>query len=924
MKRKLTINSLAVGNITKRRKFYVTLIISVICAMMFSSGMLFFAASFFNSLREYNYSNLGKEDYLLVNTDLRSCEECKQEGIFTDYGTAHLIGYAYTDEDAMEKGSSIGWLDAKARKISYQTVKEGRLPEKDGEIAVEKNTLLSLGFTNASIGDKLKLNVLLPDGNVFGGTPSEKEYTLTGILNDKKKELNTRYISSYAESFHRYLPSIFVCENTFPDAGGKEIYTCYAQTTQKNKNADEIYSKLYDTYKFNDVEANRNIYTINSLFSHRGEIDVNYTNTLILTVTLAFTLTVISCLGIINAFQSNLRERRAQIGMLRAVGATRRQIVTIFGREALIISVICAPISVLLSYFGVKLIVHFLGEEYVFLPNIPVLLVSTVFGVICVMLAALIPLRSASKISPMQCIRNIDVNRKMYRRKIRTQKQFSCPKLIAKRNLTFYKGKRIAVTMFLVLTILISCFGFSFVKQSLDDILVSTYDYQMSLIRDATYTMFSNDSETENGFRENDVYTIFSDPLVERVNCLQKCTVNVFTDKQSDYEESVRYYFQGPSLEAHKNITKDNYRQFIKDSMSQDYINYKNQIGATQDFTATTMIATDSQSVETLRDSVVEGSINIDKLNSGEEIIVVAAEKLGVYINDSNPDHHPAYLFIGEQDKYNNKYEYLDIVENSFHAGDTITLKYVHSVTGDDALNGVFDEEVDRTVTIGAVLNKLPDNYQRDTGALIYSPLLIVSTSEGLKHLTDKEKYDYVTMYLKNDADEETDKHMQSLMEAVCAGNPDSHIFSNYDFIREQKEDIRLTLIIIISIMLLFFTISAGVINSTVTSQIRENKREIGTLRAVGAGLKELSESYTRQLLSLFLWGYGIGFGSYIIINLIINIFLKALEINPYLPFTIWQTLLFGLAVFAVCAVNLRIQLKKQMRNSIVDNIREL
>ena len=37
---------------------------------------------------------------------------------------------------------------------------------------------------------------------------------------------------------------------------------------------------------------------------------------------------------IVNAFNSNLKERKKQIGMLRAVGATKRQIISIFGREA--------------------------------------------------------------------------------------------------------------------------------------------------------------------------------------------------------------------------------------------------------------------------------------------------------------------------------------------------------------------------------------------------------------------------------------------------------------------------------------------------------------------------------------------------------------------------------------------------------------
>ena len=63
----------------------------------------------------------------------------------------------------------------------------------------------------------------------------------------------------------------------------------------------------------------------------------------------AAVLALISCIGIINSFSSNLAERRKQIGMMRAVGATRRQIIRIYGREALVISLICAPASILLS-----------------------------------------------------------------------------------------------------------------------------------------------------------------------------------------------------------------------------------------------------------------------------------------------------------------------------------------------------------------------------------------------------------------------------------------------------------------------------------------------------------------------------------------------------------------------------------------------
>ena len=41
-------------------------------------------------------------------------------------------------------------------------------------------------------------------------------------------------------------------------------------------------------------------------------------------------------------------------------------------------------------------------------------------------------------------------------------------------------------------------------------------------------------------------------------------------------------------------------------------------------------------------------------------------------------------------------------------------------------------------------------------------------------------------------------------------------------------------------------------------------------------------------------------------------------------PLHLWQTALGVLALFGVCALNLRLQVRKHMKNSIVDNIREL
>jgi putative ABC transport system permease protein len=108
--------------------------------------------------------------------------------------------------------------------------------------------------------------------------------------------------------------------------------------------------------------------------------------------------------------------------MLRAVGATKRQIINIFGREAFIISAICTPISIAISYILVRILLTVVADEFVMSKSIWVIPLCAVFGIVVVMLSALIPLNSASKITPMQAIRNINQNRQMKLKHIKSQK----------------------------------------------------------------------------------------------------------------------------------------------------------------------------------------------------------------------------------------------------------------------------------------------------------------------------------------------------------------------------------------------------------------------------------------------------------------------------------------------------------------------
>ncbi|MDE5669900.1 MAG: FtsX-like permease family protein, partial [Eubacterium sp.] len=121
--------------------------------------------------------------------------------------------------------------------------------------------------------------------------------------------------------------------------------------------------------------------------------------------------------------------------------------------------------------------------------------------------------------------------------------------------------------------------------------------------------------------------------------------------------------------------------------------------------------------------------------------------------------------------------------------------------------------------------------------------------------------------------------------------------------------------------------------NNAFTASIRERKRELGTLRAVGISRKESVESYVRQLLKTFAIGYGIGFGMFTVIYFVcaMVVYFKNQSIKAYVSslefvfdFNPWVTVLFCVILFGICSINLWVKIRKEMKNSIIDNIREL
>ena len=126
-----------------------------------------------------------------------------------------------------------------------------------------------------------------------------------------------------------------------------------------------------------------------------------------LTSALSFTTAVFI---VLNVFLMSVGERRRQISILRAIGATRRQIMTMVTSEALLLGVGGTLLGIPVGIYGGRLLARTMAQILqIDLPEAPTLrwplVVGAIFGPLLCLIGAWYPARKASRVSPLEGLR---------------------------------------------------------------------------------------------------------------------------------------------------------------------------------------------------------------------------------------------------------------------------------------------------------------------------------------------------------------------------------------------------------------------------------------------------------------------------------------------------------------------------------------
>ncbi len=153
------------------------------------------------------------------------------------------------------------------------------------------------------------------------------------------------------------------------------------------------------------IEAQFPVVKVQSNAEFKDEFEGQIDQILALLYALLAISLIISLFGIVNALVLSIYERTREIGMLRAIGTTRRQMRAIVRYESIITAVIGGVLGIVIGVIFAWILTKGLEEEGIrFSLPIVTLVIFLVLAVLAGVLAAVLPARRAARLNPLEAL----------------------------------------------------------------------------------------------------------------------------------------------------------------------------------------------------------------------------------------------------------------------------------------------------------------------------------------------------------------------------------------------------------------------------------------------------------------------------------------------------------------------------------------
>ena len=433
------LNKLTIKNLKLNRKRTIVTIIGIMLSVALITAVASMYASGIKSLIKYETIIKGDFHTAFYNVPTSDIDKFINNRNIEKLNITEGIGYAKINSKNEDKPYAYlkGFTKDALNNLSVRLVK-GRLPENTNEIVIPTH-LKTNGRLDLKLNDSITLEVgkridskgdELNQSDKYQNTAGEqlvemqtKTYKIVGII--ERPATNIEYYTAPGYTFITYIDS----KNL---SGNVDIYAKFTKDGVKNWDKTianilgvsqvlfrKVYNQEIESEKLTEQLKKTYMFDINKYLIDLETNPISSTSMGDLGKVLAIVIVIIvftSIFCIKNSFDISITEKIRQYGMLRSIGATKKQIKRNVFYEATILGLIGIPLGIILGCLATYILIiisnYYLTDviqtgfklELVF--STYAILVAIILGIITIYFSALKSATRASKVSEIDSLRN--------------------------------------------------------------------------------------------------------------------------------------------------------------------------------------------------------------------------------------------------------------------------------------------------------------------------------------------------------------------------------------------------------------------------------------------------------------------------------------------------------------------------------------
>ncbi len=341
--------------------------------------------------------------------------------------------------DIGEKKAALYGVDETYITQLVNALEEGGIPQSDNEVMLSSNAKFAL---DVQVGDTVTVHT--PAGDT--------DFAVSGFGSDDKEYYRGQ----------TYMVAVYMTRDVYHGImaanGIEEHPSCYVQF---RKVSSETVAGIREKYGLTEEDISENTATMGLSGQSKNK---NIQNIYGMAAAAFVMILLAGVLMISGSLNSNITQRTKFFGMMRCVGASRRQIIQFVRLEALNWCKTAVPAGVMLGTlvsFGICAYMRYgIGGEFAAMPVFAIspvgLLSGVLVGVVTVLLAAQSPAKRAAKVSPVAAVSGnseiVPARRRAIRREVRgVEKTLGIHHATASKKNWFLMTASFALTIILIL-----------------------------------------------------------------------------------------------------------------------------------------------------------------------------------------------------------------------------------------------------------------------------------------------------------------------------------------------------------------------------------------------------------------------------------------------------------------------------------------